>query len=51
MFCLSVIIAAGCFMVWYGFKKWHTEVQPVQDEIARLSLLKLRREVGEDSDA
>ncbi|MBJ6136392.1 MULTISPECIES: hypothetical protein [Marinobacter] len=51
MICLSVIIAAGSFMVWYGFKKWHTEVQPVQDEIARLNLVKLRRELGEDCDA
>lgn len=49
--CLSVIITVGIFMVWYGFKKWHTEVQPVQDEIARLSLLKLRQEVGENGDA
>lgn len=51
MICLFVVIAAGGIMVWYGFKKWHTEVQPVQDEIARLNLLKLRQEVGEDGDA
>ncbi|MDN3518065.1 hypothetical protein QWY84_10630 [Aquisalimonas lutea] len=51
MIFLSVIIAAGSLMVWYGFKKWHTEVQPVQDEIARLNLLKLKREVGEDGEA
>src|SRR5690554_5277720 len=51
MICLSVIIAAVRFMVWYVFKKWHAEVQPVQDEIARLNLVKLRRELGEDCDA
>lgn len=51
MFCLGVIITIGSFMVWYGFRKWHTEVQPVQDEIARLNLLKLRREVEEHGDA
>ncbi|WP_416397404.1 hypothetical protein [Allohahella sp. A8] len=45
---LSVVIAIGIFMMWYGFKKWHTEVQPVQDEMARLSLKRLRRELGED---
>ncbi|CAC9601131.1 hypothetical protein [uncultured Gammaproteobacteria bacterium] len=38
-------------MVGYGFKKWHTEIQPLQDEMARLSLKKLRREVGEDESA
>lgn len=29
----------------YGFKKWHSEVQPIQDEIVRLQLEKLRHEV------
>jgi hypothetical protein len=45
MFCLSVITTAGIWMMGYGFRKWHTEVQPVQDEIARLNLKKLRQEV------
>lgn len=30
----------------YGFRKWHSEIQPVQDELARLQLRKLRAEVG-----
>ena len=51
MLCLAALFVGGGFMVLYGFRKWHTEVQPVQDEIARLSLLKLRREVREDGDA
>ncbi|MDN3555773.1 hypothetical protein [Halomonas maura] len=45
--CLGVIIGLGLLMIWYGFKKWHTEIQPLQDEIARLSLKKLQQEVGE----
>jgi len=49
--CLGVIIGVGILMIGYGFKKWHTEVQPVQDEIARLSLQKLRQEVGEGESA
>ena len=48
---LSVVIGIGIFMVLYGFKKWHTEVQPIQDQMARLSLKKLKREVGEDEGA
>lgn len=48
---LSVVIGIGIFMVLYGFKKWHTEVQPIQDQMARLSLKKLKREVGEDDGA
>lgn len=30
----------------YGFRKWHSEIQPVQDELARLQLRKLQAEVG-----
>lgn len=48
---LGVINGIGIFMVWYGFKKWHTELQPIQDEMARLNLKKLRRELGEDEKA
>jgi len=48
---LGVVIGVGILMVWFGFKKWHTEVQPIQDEIARLSIRKLRRELGEDESA
>ena len=48
---LGVVIGIGILMVWYGFKQWHTEVQPIQDEMARLNLKKLRREVGEDENA
>ncbi|PCJ28216.1 MAG: hypothetical protein COA96_01535 [SAR86 cluster bacterium] len=47
LICLSIIIGLGFLLVWYGFKKWHTEIQPLQDEIARLSLKKLQQEVDE----
>ncbi|WP_421870446.1 hypothetical protein [Motiliproteus sp.] len=46
--CLGAVIGIGIYMMWYGFKKWHNEVQPIQDEMARLSLEKLRRELEED---
>lgn len=48
---LAVVIAFGFIMVWYGFKKWHTEVQPIQDQIARLTLEKLKQELGRDDKA
>ena len=32
--------------MYYGFRQWHTKVKPVQDEIAELTLKKLRAEVG-----
>lgn len=43
---LGAIIGAGVVMMVYGFWKWHTEVQPIQDEMARLGLEKLRKDVG-----
>ncbi len=47
IWCLSFLIAAGVYMMGYGFWKWHTEVQPIQDEIARLTLKKLSHEMDE----
>jgi Na+/melibiose symporter-like transporter len=51
IFGIALVIGVGIFMMGYGFKKWHTEVQPIQDEITRLSLKKLQREMGEDESA
>ena len=51
LWCLGAVIALGVFMMWYGFKKWHTEIQPIQDEMARLRLKKLQQDVGEDEGA
>lgn len=34
----------------YGFRQWHTKIQPKQDEYFELQLEKLRREVGENSE-
>ena len=48
---LSILLASGIWMIWHGFRKWHTEIQPNQDEITRLSIKKLKQEVGEDDHA
>lgn len=54
---LSVLVTFSIFGMFYGFKKWHAEVQPVIDEsariqleIAKLQLAKMRAEAGK-SDA
>lgn len=39
------MIGIGTIMLIYGFQRWHTLVQPVQDEVAELTLEKLRYEV------
>ncbi len=48
LYSLGIIIGIGIFIITYGFRKWHTEVQPIQDEIARLSLKKLEKEVDKN---
>ena len=42
---VSGLIVLGLFLLAYGFSKWHTIVQPIQDETARLNLEKLKREI------
>ena len=51
MYFLGGVLGMGIILAWYGFKKWHREIQPVQDEIAKLTLLKLKKELGIDEDA
>ena len=48
---LGVVVGIGICMMLYGFRKWHTEIQPIQDEMARLNLKKLKKEVGEEEEA
>ncbi|KKD60181.1 hypothetical protein RN22_12735 [Grimontia sp. AD028] len=48
--CIAFIIAAGIWMIVFGFKTWHTIIQPLQDEITRLNIKKLKQEVGEEED-
>jgi len=42
---IGVIFAGSIFLMGYGFRKWHKDVQPVQDEIVKLQLEKLRHEI------
>ena len=44
---LGVIAGIAALLMLYGFRKWHKEVQPVQDEMAQLQLKKLRHEVSQ----
>ena len=51
LYALATLIGCSSWSMFYGFKKWHTEVQPILDEtakvqleIAKLQLANLRRE-------
>lgn len=35
---LSILAAVAAYGIYYGFKKWHKEIQPVIDENARVQL-------------
>jgi hypothetical protein len=43
---LGVIIAIGIFMSYYGFNNWHKKVQPLQDRLTELQIIRLERELG-----
>lgn len=43
--CLGWLAGGAISLMVCGFIRWHTKVQPVQDEMARLQLEKLRHEV------
>lgn len=43
---LTAVTVIGGLGVLYGFRKWHKEIQPIQDEMLQLQVEKLRREVA-----
>jgi len=45
---IGLITVLGILMFCYGFKIWHTIIQPMQDDITRLNIKKLQQEVGEE---
>jgi hypothetical protein len=44
---IGILVGIALWMMFFGFYKWHREIQPVQDEIAKLQLEKLRVEVAQ----
>lgn len=49
---LGALIGFSVFGLWYGFRRWHTVIQPLQDEsakvqleIARIQLAKMKAEL------
>lgn len=44
---LGTIGGLAILLMVYGFAKWHRDIQPVQDETARLQLEKLRLEIAD----
>lgn len=41
----AVFLAGGGYLMYYGFYHWHNKIQPVQDELAQLSIKKLKKEL------
>jgi hypothetical protein len=45
LYSLGCLAGIAISLMVYGFYKWHNEIQPIQDETARLQLEKLKLEV------
>jgi len=43
--CIGVLVVSAVFLMYYGFHNWHNKVQPLQDELAELTVKKLRQEM------
>jgi hypothetical protein len=46
LYALGTLVGLGMLAMIYGFTKWHRDIQPIQDETAKLQLEKLRLEVA-----
>jgi hypothetical protein len=46
LYALGVLSGFGMLAMIYGFTKWHRDIQPIQDETAKLQLEKLKLEVA-----
>ncbi|HHG3339870.1 hypothetical protein [Vibrio parahaemolyticus] len=46
---LGVFAAVGLLMIWYGFRTWHLVVQPLQDELLKLNIEKLKQDLVKDN--
>ena len=44
--CLSWLTAIGAVLMFFGFLKWQLAIQPLQDDLLRLQVAKLRHEVA-----
>ena len=43
---LGVLIGLSIGLMIYGFHRWHTKIQPLQDELLALQIKKTRREMS-----
>jgi len=46
-YAVAAIVAIATLMMLFGFERWHKQIQPLQDEVAKLQLEKLRAEIQE----
>ncbi len=42
---LGALLGVSIFLMFYGFRQWHTKIQPKQDEYFNLQIQKLRAEL------
>ena len=42
---ISILATIACYLIYYGFNRWHNIIQPQQDELISLSIKKLKQEL------
>jgi hypothetical protein len=45
LYCIGCLIGGALLLMYYGFHRWHTKIQPLQDELTELTVKKLRNEL------
>lgn len=49
LFSLGATSGVSIILMWYGFRQWHTKIQPKQDELFELQLSRLRKELEQSN--
>jgi len=45
LYCISVFITLSLFLMFYGFLKWHRNIQPLQDLLIKKQIEKIELEI------
>ena len=43
--CIAIFVGIAVILMYFGLHDWHTKIHPLQDELAELTVKKLRQEM------
>lgn len=47
LYAIGAMAGLSLLLMYYGFMHWHTKIQPLQDELTRLTIKKLKKDLNE----